>query len=167
MALGSATVSPINMANGYATIANGGRAAKPFIIQSVSDADGEPLYTHQVTDKMAMNEDIAADVSYALQQVVEVGSGTTALGLDRPAAGKTGTSTNSAGDVVSAWFTGYTPQMATSVVYLRGTGVGKLDDWLPEYFGGAYPADTWLATMQRVMDGLEVEDFPPPAYVTG
>ena len=84
VALGSATVSPINMANGYATIANGGRAAKPYIIEPVTDADGEPLYAHQVTDKMAMNEDIAADVSYALQQVVEVGSGTAALGA-RPA----------------------------------------------------------------------------------
>ena len=84
VALGSATVSPINMANGYATIANDGRAAKPYIIESVTDADGEPLYAHQVTDKTAMNEDIAADVSYALQQVVEVGSGTAALGA-RPA----------------------------------------------------------------------------------
>ena len=96
MALGSATVSPINMANGYATIANGGRAVKPYIIESVTDEDGEPLYTHQVTDKVAMSEDIAADVSYALQQVVESGSGTAALALDRPAAGKTGTSTNTA-----------------------------------------------------------------------
>ena len=168
VALGSATVSPINMANAYATIANGGRAVKPYIIESVTDENDETLYSHQVTDRAAMNEDIAADVSYALQQVVTPdGTGWRALDLDRPAAAKTGTSTNTAGDVVSAWFTGYTPQMATSVVYVRGTGVGKLDGWLPEFFGGTYPAMTWTAVMQRVMDGLEVEDFPPPAYVTG
>ena len=114
-----------------------------------------------------MSEDIAADVSYALQQVVKSGSGTAALGLGRPAAGKTGTSTNTAGDVVSAWFTGYTPQMATSVVYLRGNGVGKLDGWLPSYFGGDYPAETWTAVMQRDMEGVEEEEFPDPVYVDG
>jgi membrane peptidoglycan carboxypeptidase len=167
VALGSATVSPINMANAYATIANGGRAVRPYIIERVTNADGEELYAHSVSDRMAMNEDIASDVSYALQQVVTSGSGTAAQGIDRPAAGKTGTSTNSVGDVVSAWFTGYTPQMATSVVYLRGNGVGKLDGWLPEYFGGAYPADTWTAVMSRAMEGLEVEDFPEPAFVDG
>ncbi|WP_372735058.1 transglycosylase domain-containing protein [Nocardioides sp.] len=167
VALGSATVSPINMANGYATIANGGRAAQAYIIERVTDAGGEELYSHQVQDKSTMSEDIASDVSYALQQVVKSGSGTAALALGRPAAGKTGTSTNGLGDVVSAWFTGYTPQLATSVVYVRGKGVGKLDGWLPSFFGGAYPARTWTAVMERDMEGLESESFPPPAYVTG
>jgi membrane peptidoglycan carboxypeptidase len=171
VALGSATVSPINMANGFATIANGGRMAAPYIIENVVGRDGEPIYDHRVSDRQVIDaeqgEDIAADVSYALQQVVQSGSGTAALGLGRPAAGKTGTSTNDVGDVVSAWFTGYTPQLATSVVYLRGKGVGKLDGWLPSFFGGAYPADTWTAVMTRAMEGLDVEEFPPPAYVDG
>ena len=169
--LGSATVSPINMANGFATIANGGRMTPPYVIEKVVGKDGETLYDHKVSDRQVIDpelgEDIAADVSYALQQVVESGSGTAALGLGRPAAGKTGTSTNDDGDVVSAWFTGYTPQLATSVVYLRGKGVGKLDGWLPTFFGGDYPADTWTAVMTRAMEGLDVEEFPEPVYVDG
>ncbi len=174
VALGSQTVSPINMANGYATIANEGRAAKPYIIEKVVDRDGNVRYEHKVEDRKAMSKDVAADVSYALQQVVESGSGTEALELDRPAAGKTGTATKDGGAVSSSWFSGFTPQLATAVMYVRGPGNGKLDDWLPAsddgkegYFGGNYPAKTWTAVMTRAMDGLEEEDFPEPAFVDG
>jgi membrane peptidoglycan carboxypeptidase len=169
--LGSATISPINMANGYATIANGGRFHAPYIIEKVESKDGEVLYDHSVSDKQAIDEaqgsDIAADVSYALQQVVQSGTGTAALGINRPAAGKTGTATNSLDQVDSAWFTGYTPQLSTSVMYVRGKGNEQLDGWLPSYFGGDYPADTWTAVMNRDMEGVEVQDFPPPANVDG
>ena len=167
VALGSATVSPINMANAYATLANGGRAAEPYIIEKVVDRNGETRYQHRVSDDEAVEEDITRDVSYALQQVVQNGSGTAALELGRPAAGKTGTATNGEGAVSSAWFTGYTPQLSTSVMYVRGKGNEQLQGWLPEYFGGSYPAETWTAVMQRAMEGLPIEDFPPPAYVDG
>jgi membrane peptidoglycan carboxypeptidase len=169
--LGSATISPINMANAYATIANGGLFHPPFIIDKVESKDGQVLYDHSDSSKQAIDKeqgaDIAADVSYALQQVVQTGTGTAALGIDRPAAGKTGTATNSLDQVDSAWFTGYTPQLATSVMYVRGKGNEQLDGWLPSYFGGDYPADTWTAIMNRDMDGVDVEEFPPPAYVDG
>ena len=86
--LGSATVSPINMANAYATIANGGRFHAPYIIEKVVDQDGETLYDHSVSDEQVIDEDqgadIAADVSYAMQQVVESGTGTAALGARPP-----------------------------------------------------------------------------------
>ncbi len=178
IALGSATVSPINMANGYATIANGGRFHAPYIIEKVVDKQGETLYDHSVSDTQAIDEtlgaDIAADITYAMQQVVESGSGFEAAALGRPVAGKTGTATVSNGDVSSSWFTGFTPQLATSVMYVRGKGTGKLDGWLPAssdgrdgYFGGNYPAKTWTAIMTRDMEGVEELDFPEPAYVDG
>jgi membrane peptidoglycan carboxypeptidase len=155
------------MANAYATIANGGRAAEPYIIEKVVDRNGETRYQHRVSDTEAVEQDIDRDVSYALQQVVQNGSGTAALQLGRPAAGKTGTATNGEGAVSSAWFTGYTPQLSTSVMYVRGKGNEQLDGWLPSYFGADYPADTWTAVMTRAMEGLPVENFPLPAYVDG
>ncbi|MFC6287041.1 transglycosylase domain-containing protein [Nocardioides sp. GCM10027113] len=167
VSLGNATVSPINMANAYATLANEGRAAEPYIIEKVVDRTGETRYQHKVSDSEAVEPDIAADVSYALQQVVQSGSGTAAQALGRPAAGKTGTATNGLGEVSSAWFTGYTPQLSTAVMYVRGKGNEQLQGWLPSYFGGAYPAETWTAVMQRAMEGLPIEEFPPPAYVDG
>jgi membrane peptidoglycan carboxypeptidase len=165
--LGSQTVSPINMANGYATIANKGVAAEAYIIEKVVDRDGVVRFDHKVTKKRAISEDIAADTSYALQQVVKAGSGTAALALGRPAAGKTGTATNGKGEVSSAWFTGYTPQLATAVMYVRGKGNEQLQGWLPEYFGGSYPARTWTAVMEKALEGEEIEEFPPPAWVDG
>ncbi len=167
VALGSATVSPINMANGYATIANKGVAAQPFIIKKVVDAEGKVRFNHKVSTRRAVSEDIAADVSYALQQVVSSGSGTAALELGRPAAGKTGTATNGKGEVSSAWFAGFTPQLATAVMYVRGQGNEQLEGWLPSYFGGAFPAETWTAIMGTMMDGLPVEEFPEPVFVDG
>ena len=178
IALGSATVSPVNMANGYATIANGGRVHAPYIIEKVVNKDGETIFDHSVTDDQAIDEtqgaDIAADVTYAMQQVVESGSGFEAAALGRPVAGKTGTATVGNGDVSSSWFTGFTPQLATSVMYVRGKGTGKLDGWLPAssdgrdgYFGGNYPAKTWTAIMTRDMVDVPEEGFPEPAYVDG
>jgi len=167
VALGSATVSPINVANAYATLANEGRAAEPYIIEKVVDRNGETRYTHKVEERRAVDADISADVTYALQQVVKSGSGTAAQALGRPVAGKTGTATNGKGEVSSAWFTGFTPQLSTSVMYVRGKGNEQLQGWLPSYFGGAYPAETWTAVMQRAMEGLPVEDFPPPVFVDG
>jgi membrane peptidoglycan carboxypeptidase len=169
--LGSATISPVNLANAYATIANGGMFHQPYIIEKVESKDGEILYDHSVSDKQAIDPelgtDIAADVSYALQQVVQTGTGTAALGLGRPAAGKTGTATNGNDEVDSAWFTGYTPQLSTSVMYVRGKGNEQLDGWLPSYFGGDYPADTWTDIMKRDMEDVDVEEFPPPANLDG
>ena len=114
-----------------------------------------------------MEKDVAADTSYALQQVVKNGTGRAALALGRPAAGKTGTATNDKGEVSSAWFVGYTPQLATAVMYVRGDGDDQLRDWLPSYFGSRYPAGTWTAVMKRAMEGLDVEQFPPPANLEG
>ncbi|WP_307816546.1 transglycosylase domain-containing protein [Nocardioides limicola] len=167
VALGSQTVSPINMANGYATLANGGVAAEPYIIERVVDRSGQVRYEHEIETERAVDEDIAADVTYALQQVVEKGSGSAAKAVGRPVAGKTGTATNARKEVSSAWFAGYTPQMSVAVMYVRGKGNEQLKDWLPEYFGGAYPARTFATVMRQALEGQPVEQFPPPANVTG
>lgn len=165
--LGRARISPINMANTYATIAAGGRRSQVHVIEKVELADGTVDYEFEEESERVLDEDIAADVSYAMQETVADGSGQTVLPLGRPAAGKTGTATNSDDDVSSAWFVGYTPQVATAVMYVRGDGDDQLDTWLPSYFGSGFPAQTWLALMTRMMEGVEVEDFPEPAFVDG
>lgn len=163
VSLGSAQISPINMANAYATLADRGRAAPVHVVTKVEDRFGKVLYQYRADPERALSQDVADDTSYALQQVVQGGSGRAALNLGRPAAGKTGTATNAKGEVSSAWFVGYTPQLATAVMYVRGEGRGQLKGWLPEYFGGAYPARTWTDVMERALEGEDVEQFAPPA----
>jgi membrane peptidoglycan carboxypeptidase len=165
--LGKARISPINMANAYATIANEGQRADVHVIEKVVDVNGETDYSFKSATTDALDADVASDVSYAMQQVVANGTGRAALDLDRPAAGKTGTATNDKDEVSSAWFAGFTPQMATAVMYVRGDGDDQLDGWLPSYFGAVYPAQTWTNVMGGVMEGLDVEEFPEPANVDG
>lgn len=165
--LGKARISAINMANTYATLAAGGQRSEVHVIDKVVDATGETVYDYKSTAQEVLDPDIAADVSFALQETVADGTGRTAADLEYPAAGKTGTATNTKDQVSSAWFVGYTPQLATAVMYVRGDGDDQLDGWLPSYFGSAFPTSTWLAVMQRAMEGEEVEEFPEPVYVDG
>ena len=169
VALGSATVGVIDMANAYSTFANGGQAHNWYVVQRVvRDSDGTELYKAPRKTRQAISEDIAADVTYALQQVTKSGSGTKVPPIvDRPVAGKTGTATRDDGSVVSSWFVGYTPQVSTAVMYTRGNGRQPLDDFLQPFFGGTYPALTFAETMAGVLEGVEIEDFPPPAFVDG
>jgi membrane peptidoglycan carboxypeptidase len=169
--LGKARISAINMANTYATIANGGQRADVHVISKVTDSTGKVLYTYKPHTTEAIKPDVDRDVSYALQQVVLHGTGANAQAIDRPAAGKTGTATNDNGDVSSSWFVGYTPQLATAVMYVRGDGDNALNDWLPPYngaagyFGAGYPTATWAAVMNKDLVGVTPESFPPPANV--
>ena len=168
IALGSATISPITMANAYATIANGGVHHDVFMVKKVSRSyDGKVLYRAPRKKDRAIPDDIDRDVSYALQQVVKAGTGANAQALGRPAAGKTGTATNADGDVSSSWFVGYTPQVSTAVMYVRGRGNGALNGYMPSYFGADYPTRTWTAVMNAVLEGLDSADFPPAAFVDG
>lgn len=166
IALGSATVSPINMANAYATIANRGEHHRWFMIKQVTRAsDGKTLWRHKDDTKRVIEQDVADDTSYALQQTAQSGTAIKALGLGRPVAGKTGTATKTGGDVISSWFVGYTPQISTAVMYTRGNGRKSLNDWLVPFYGGSYPASTWLNIMRRMHEDLPVESFPPAAWM--
>ncbi len=168
IALGSATISPINMANAYATIANGGVHHDWFTVKKVTRAsDHKVLWKAPRKTNRVLSKDISSDVSYALQQVVQQGTGANAQALGRPAAGKTGTATNDKGDVSSSWFVGYTPQVATAVMYVRGKGNEALNGFLPSYFGANFPTFTWRAVMKSLLEGTDVQDFPPPANVDG
>ena len=170
ISLGTANISPIEMANAYGTIANKGEQHPWFLIKKVTrGSDGQVLYQHKVKQKRAIGEDIAADVAYAMQQVVQQGTGRAATALGRPAGGKTGTATNDKSDVISSWFVGMTPQVATAVMMTRGNGYGKLNDtsFISSYFGATYPAGTWTDIMRRLMSEYDVENFPPPANVDG
>src|SRR3546814_2399219 len=64
IALGSATVSPINMANGYATIANRGKVAEVYLIDNVVDRTGEVRYRHKNSTERVLDPDLADDTPY-------------------------------------------------------------------------------------------------------
>jgi membrane peptidoglycan carboxypeptidase len=165
MVLGSATISVIDMANAFGTIAAEGQAKDWYVIQQVKGPGGGSEYKHKAKTRQAISEDVAADTSYALQRVATNGTGTNANVIGRPVAGKTGTATNDDGDVRSSWYVGYTPQLSTAVMYTRGNGNQPLNGFLPTFYGGEYPARTWAAIMGAALEGQEILSFPPPADI--
>jgi penicillin-binding protein 1A len=103
-------VSPLEMANAYATLAAGGRRATPYAIESVEAADGSTLFAAKPVAERAIPAPLAWLVTDILRGVITDGTGT-AADIGRPAAGKTGTTQHNS----DAWFVGYVPQLAASV----------------------------------------------------
>jgi len=169
VAIGSAQVSPLNMANAYATFADNGTYTQHHMISEILDNKGHVVYKAKPATHQAISKDVDSNVSYALQGVVKDGTGVAAQQLGRPVAGKTGT--QGVGDAItSAWFTGYTRQVATSVMYVAGDGGNKdLDPYKRPYdatfFGSGYPLLTWMDYMQTATDGQKILDFPDPAKI--
>jgi membrane peptidoglycan carboxypeptidase len=184
--------SAVDMASAYATFAAGGLHHEVHTIDTVTGPDGKVLWSAAGGAKrkdlvslpkpnQAMSPEIANMVNYVLQDVVKKGTGTGAKDLDRPVAGKTGTAGGVAVEdrkkdkacggcmegsaTLTSWWTGYTPDLSTSVVYRAGkTGESNLDDYTDEkaFFGGTWPLKTWLAYMTGALDGVDKTDFAEP-----
>ena len=160
IALGTYPVRTIDQAVGFATFANGGETAAPYLVETVESA-GERVYEAERETRRAFSQDVAADATYAMQQVVESGSGTRAQLDGRPAAGKTGTTS----DNRDLWFAGFTPQLATAVWVGYGSNEPVEIRGITEATGGAVSAGVFKQYMDRALEGAPVRDFPPRANV--
>ena len=134
---------------------------------SLKNPDGTDRYTADTKGHREFDEDVMADTTYALQQVVSGPNGSAdkvAAKMDRPVAAKTGSSS----DNKSAQFVGFTPQVVTAVtLYQSGTDGSEesIEPWgeYEEITGSTYPADIFINYMNVAHEGLEVEKFPAPA----
>ena len=169
--LGTAEASPLAMASAYATFDNDGASVATHVVKEVMDPSGAIVYQANPTTAQAIEPDIARDLTYALQSVVDAGTGVAAKSLGYPAAGKTGTAGCPQG-TCAGWFVGFTKQISTAVMFVAGDqGVSDLDPFAPRgystFFGSGYPAQTWVDYMKQAMQGMQKVDFAPPAYVNG
>jgi len=169
--LGSVEVAPLTLAAAYATFASGGTFCPPRPLERVVDQAGRdvPFQVLPCTQPLATedrtSEEIANTVTYALEQVFTRGTARRVGTPDgRPAAGKTGT-TN---DMVQTWFSGYTPDLATTA------WVGHPDDARTSLsdevikgrqrtvYGSTFAAPLWKDYMEDALEGTPVRDFGPP-----
>jgi membrane peptidoglycan carboxypeptidase len=164
--LGTASPHVIDVADAYATFAAQGMHAAAYTVKSVTTLDGTLTYRAKPTPDRVFSTGSMADLTYALQGVVQSGSGSYAgANLARPAAGKTGTSENNN----SAWFAGYTPQLVTAVGLYRNDAKGNATSLaglggVTDVTGGTFPVRIWTAFMKGALDGAAVEQFPAPVY---
>ncbi|CAN2227675.1 MrcB Membrane carboxypeptidase (penicillin-binding protein) [Candidatus Nanopelagicaceae bacterium] len=165
VALGPASPHVIDVANSYATFAAQGIKARPYLVTSVTGSNKGVLYEGKAQTEEVFSKEVMADLTYALKGVVNGGTGAAALALGRPAAGKTGTSQSNA----SAWFSGYTPQLAASVSFFRDDATQTLNGigGLTSVTGGSFPARIWTAFMKGALKGEPVMDFPAPSNIGG
>ena len=165
--LGTMEVTPLAMANAYATFAAHGLYCEPVSIIEIRDRDGNRLPVPADNCQKVIKREVADTVTVMLNGVVNGGiSGRTGASMaleDWQVAGKTGTTNDSA----AVWFAGYTPTLAAAVwvgdprggyahpmkaVTVNGT-------YYAQVFGGTLPGPIWRDAMQQALAGQEPQDF--------
>jgi penicillin-binding protein 1A len=170
LGLGSSALTPMELARSYSVFANGGVRIVPTYINKVLDRDGKVIESNDPADFPAgpksgqkligqsRNRVISPETAYLttnlLESVVQKGTGWRARSLNRPAAGKTGT-TN---DLKDAWFIGYVNQLlaVSWVGYDQERPLGKQET------GSKAAAPAWVAFMAEATKDMPVEHFPVP-----
>lgn len=160
MALGTASVSPLQLAGAYTAFAGLGEAVTPRLVTKVERANGEVLWEAPPAERRrVMTPAVAYVVTDALREALSRGTGAEVRrsGFRAPAAGKTGT-TNEGTD---AWFVGYTPSMVAAV----WMGFDEQRPIMERATGGRLAAPVWARMMMRFASARSGPDWPRPADV--
>ena len=157
ISLGSAGVTLFQLTSAYSAFANNGTLIKPSSIRNIQNRKGEILYASKPEITQPISPGVAYTITSLLQSVVEHGTGKKVKALDRPVAGKTGTTNN----FVDAWFMGYTPELVT------GVWVGKdKDESLGRNETGSRAAiPIWLQFMQEALVSKPITNFQAPSEI--
>ncbi|MGB2783257.1 MAG: penicillin-binding protein 1A [Atribacterota bacterium] len=153
LALGTSEITPLEITSAYATIANLGVNVNPLSIIRIEDYAGKIIKENTIQEKKVFNEETCYTLISMMEGVIIRGTGWNAK-IDRPAAGKTGT-TN---DCVDAWFIGFTPDLVTAVY------IGN-DDRKPlgnKMTGGVVAAPIWAKFMKNALKNNEKKNFLQP-----
>ncbi|MEA2272436.1 MAG: penicillin-binding protein [Solirubrobacteraceae bacterium] len=151
-------VSPLEMANAYATIASGGWRNKPIAVTRVVFPDGRSEYLGTPNRTKAFEDGVTYEATQILEKNIQGGTGT-AANIGCPAAGKTGT----VDDFTDAWFDGFTPHLTTAVwVGYPNAKVPMTSVHGIQVNGGSFPARIWHDYM-AVAKGSDCSDFPQPS----
>jgi penicillin-binding protein 1A len=154
LALGSSSVTLLELTSAYGIFANQGLQLEPYSIAMVQDSSEQMLEQKLFEPRQAVSRETSYLITNMMEDVIQKGTGQLARSIERPVAGKTGT-TN---DYTDAWFIGYTPNLVV------GVWVG-FDDvrTLGETESGAHAAlPIWIEFMQAVLPSLPVMPFEIP-----
>ena len=161
MGLGADAISPLEEASAYATLAAGGIYSKPMAIREVKLANGKvdtDAGWGQPQRKRVISDGVASEVTHILEMNIQEGTGVGAY-FGRPSAGKTGTTDNHA----DAWFSGYTPQLETTVwVGYPGGEIPMENVHGIAVAGGTFPATIWKLFMEGALWRTPVLNWVAP-----
>ena len=163
LATGANEMSPLDMAAGAQTIANGGLHMDPYYVTRILDAEGNVIYEHHDPGTQVLREGTALEAVDILKDVLDYGTGRRfPLANGRPAAGKTGTQAEN----TNAWFVGFTPYLTTAVWVGDPNGHTPMVN-VPEFDvarvqGGLYPAEIWKTYMDAASTFYPADDWAAP-----
>ena len=157
-ALGSSVVTPLELTSAYATFAGQGVRSEPILIKSVVAGRGVTLEGFDPQPQEALDQVTAYLVTSLLESVVQEGTGRGAKVLNKPLAGKTGTTNN----YVDAWFVGYSPSIVTGVWVGYDNAKASLGD---KETGARAALPIWIGVMSKALAERPSEDFPVPEDV--
>jgi penicillin-binding protein 1A len=157
LALGSSGVSLLELVNAYAVFANQGYRVEPAFITKIEDRNGNILEEMNPARERVIDKSTAYIMTSLLESVVKNGTARRIKALNRPVAGKTGT-TN---DLQDAWFVGYTPNYISGVWvgYDSGRTLGKGET------GSRTASPIWLGFMDDILKDKPVRVFQVPEGV--
>jgi len=157
IALGSSGVSLLELVGAYSVFNNLGYLLSPVFITKIVDRDGNVIEESSPVREKVIEKNTAYIMTNLLEGVVKHGTGHRVRALNRPVAGKTGTTNN----LHDAWFVGYTPRCTT------GTWVGFDDESSlgKSETGSRAASPIWLGFMQKVLAGKSVRVFQVPEGV--
>ena len=158
MALGTMEVSLIDLTTAYSIFPNQGVRVEPHFIRYVADRDGKMREEAKPRVIEVLRADIAYLMTYLLEGVTESGTGAQAAReLNRPVAGKTGTTD----DLADAWFVGFSPSLVAGVWVgfdqKKSLGEGET--------GARAALPIWIDFMKGALEGKPAEAFPKPANI--
>lgn len=154
LGLGSSSVTLLELTSVYGVFGNQGQRVTPYFLTAVKDKDGQVQNEPRQLPTQVISKETAYLITNMMEDVVQRGTGQLAKSLDRPIAGKTGTSN----EYTNAWFIGMTPNLAV------GSWVG-FDDRRPlgETESGAHAAlPIWVAFMKQALKQLPSVPFEIP-----
>jgi penicillin-binding protein 1A len=154
ISLGSSGVSLLELTKAYSVFSNLGYLIEPVFITEIYDRDNRLLESSRLIRKKVIDMGTAYLMTSLLESVVQAGTGQRVKALNRPAAGKTGT-TN---DLHDAWFMGFTPRYTTGVWvgFDQGAPIGRGET------GSRAASPIWLDYMQHALEGKSVREFTVP-----
>ncbi len=158
LALGGLTygVKPIEMASAFASFGNEGEYCKPISVKRIVLPTGVVLKENSPSCTQVIAPETAHTITAMLENVIKGGTGRRAY-IGRPAAGKTGTTS----DFKDAWFVGYTPDLSCAVWFGNDNNVPT-----NHVAGGSLPAMTWAKFMHVATKGYPVVEFPGGKLIT-
>ena len=154
IALGSLSVTPLELASGYSVFANSGNKMNPTAIKYITDSKGSIVASNEPGSTQAISQQTAFLITSMMQDVINYGTGWRIKALGRPAAGKTGT-TN---DYRDAWFVGYTTGL-TACVWVGFDDIRPLGS---QETGAKAASPIWLNFMRSASSSEEPLDFSVP-----